>query len=175
MGPEDEAGDPSGLEVELCEASIAVDLGDERSPVGGDEAADAAESLDDGLGGLWSGEILRHDHEHRHLGVADSFHLEPAVPDSLVPGDHEPAATADLGQPLFVGSVLGEVVVMQLDGEAGLTASVPGLKKLGSWALIASPVMKMTSSPAPYRSFVAHRPLCKFPIEGIGWAWHSTG
>ena len=60
-------------------------------------------------------------YQHPDAGAARGGRLEGVVADTVVTGDHQPAALADHRQPLLVLGVLREVVIVDLDPEPGLS------------------------------------------------------
>jgi hypothetical protein len=50
--------------------------------------------------------------------------LDAVAADTLVLGEHHPAAPADFGQPFDIGRGLGEMIVVYYDRRAGCTQSL---------------------------------------------------
>lgn len=63
-------------------------------------------------------DISTGEYESAHAGSLQGMTFELAVTDALIARENDPTLSPGLGEPLFVGSALGEVIRQPLDSRA---------------------------------------------------------
>jgi hypothetical protein len=88
--------------------------------VAGDNSFDPWKRFDKSGGHFGPLELGGSQHECSHLRRRNRRAFGDAVPNAIIFREHNPAALADFKKPIFVFSVRGKVVVVDLDGLADL-------------------------------------------------------
>jgi hypothetical protein len=75
------------------------------------------------LGEICEGDLSNYD-EQSNAGIKHGLAFVRRVTNSAVMGNCKPTPATNFGDPLFIWSVIGEVVTMSFDGETGLAQCI---------------------------------------------------